>query len=409
MSERRARGIGVTVVAVSAACLVLTTVFVALGSGHARPTGPGASGGVSGIALSLAGMAFAAVGGLLSSRVPSNRIGWIFSLTGVAISLSILGSSYASYAVFVTAPRLAGARLGVLFSNVAGPPCFGLVGAALLLFPTGRVPSPRWRAALWLSLGGSAIVMLGYLLRPGGGDPPFESVSNPLGIRGTLGLMDALTGFGWMFMGLGVVLAAVAMVGRLRRSRGFERQQLKWIALAAAVVGVVIGLDEVTYFASVEGVDSLRDTLLGLALATFPVAAGIAILRYRLYDIDVVINRALVYGFLTAILAGTYLGSVLLLQLALDRVTSGSSLAVAVSTLAVAALFRPARSRIQAVVDRRFYRHKYDAARTLENFSTRLREQVDLEALGGELRTVVRDTMQPAHVSLWLRAPEAGR
>ena len=193
---------------------------------------------------------------------------------------------------------------------------------------------------------------------------------------------------------------------RLRRSHGFERQQLKWIALAAAVVGLIVVVDEVSYFAGLEGVDTIRDALLGLGLATFPVAAGIAILRHRLYDIDVVINRTLVYGLLTATLAAAYLGSVLLLQLALDPVTSGSNLAVAVSTLAVAALFRPARARIQAVVDRRFYRHKYDATVTLEEFSARLREQVDLEALGGELRSVVADTMQPAHVSLWLRGAE---
>jgi hypothetical protein len=228
-------------------------------------------------------------------------------------------------------------------------------------------------------------------------------VSNPLGLRGASDLFDALTGFGWLFMGIGVVLAAVAMVRRLRRSRGLEREQLKWIAFAAGVVGVIVALDEISYFANVEGLNSLRDTLLGVGLAAFPLAAGVAILRYRLYDIDVVINRAVVYASLTATLAGAYLGLVLLLQLALDSLTSGSSLAVAVSTLAVAALFRPARARIQAAVDRRFYRRKYDAARTLEDFSARLREQVDLDALGGELRAVVSDTMQPTHVSLWLR------
>ena len=407
MSERGAKRIGGAVAALSTACVVLTAVCVGLGAGHATPGNSALSGGVSTMTLSLAGLAFAVVGGLLASRVPGNAIGRIFCVTGVALSVSILGAAYAKYAVFVASPPLAGGRLAVLLDDVAGPPSFGLVGAALLLFPNGRLPSPRWRPVLWLALAGIGAVMFGYTFRAGGGDPPFDSVSNPIGIPGAHGLMDSLTGFGWLFMGLGVALAAVAMVRRLRRSRGFERLQLKWIAYAAAVVGVIVAVDEITYFASVEGLGALRDTLLGLALATFPVAAGIAILRHRLYDIDVVINRTLVYGALTATLAGVYLGSVLLLQLALDPVTSGSSLAVAVSTLGVAALFRPARSRIQAVVDRRFYRRRYDAARTLEHFSSRLREQVDLEALGGELRAVVADTMQPAHVSLWLRG--AGR
>jgi hypothetical protein len=207
----------------------------------------------------------------------------------------------------------------------------------------------------------------------------------------------------------GVFASGLAMYRRMRRAHGIERLQLKWIAFAASLFAVGFLVISITFFAGLSGttVDTLRTAVLGLGISTIPVAAGIAILRYRLYDIDVVINRTLVYGALTATLAAAYLGSVLLLQLVLRPITEESSLAIAGSTLAVAALFRPARTRIQGAVDRRFFRRKYDAARTLERFGAHLRDEVALDSLSAELRAVVADTMQPAHVSLWLRAPDA--
>ncbi len=195
------------------------------------------------------------------------------------------------------------------------------------------------------------------------------------------------------------VCAVAALVVRFRRSRGIERQQLKWIVSAFVLVGAGLGLT-----AGAHGIFGQWTFFLAMfALAAMPVSVGVAMLRYRLYDIDVVINRALVYGALTAILAGTYLGSVLLLQLALRTFTEGSSLAVAASTLATAALFRPFRARTQAVVDRPFFRRKYDSTRTIQAFAARLRDQVDLGELDSDLRAVVNEALQPAHITLWLR------
>ena len=385
-------------------CLVLgvgTLVLLVIGAGEHTPADGSTFDGSGGLSFVVASRAFATVGAMIATRVPENPIGWIFCLTGVALGVADFGNQYAEHMLFIASDPLAGGRTAALLQELGLAPSFGLLSLALLLFPDGRSPSGRWRAVVWLALAGIGLSVIGAALRPGPFVEPFDSVSNPIGISGLLGLMDSFLGFGFIFTLLSVVLAAIAMRARLRRSRGVEREQLKWLVLAAAVTGVAVVGSLALYLAA--GIDVGGVAVLGLGFSAFPLAAGAAILRYRLYDIDVVINRTLVYGALTATLALTYLGSVLMLQLALSGVTESSGLAVAASTLGVAALFRPARARIQEAVDRRFYRSKYDAARTLERFGTRLRNEVDLDALGSELRVVVAETMQPASVSLWFR------
>jgi hypothetical protein len=378
--------------------VLATLVLLAFGAGHATPADSFGLSGYGGVAFAVAALAFATVGALVVARVPGNAIGPIFCVTGGIIGVGDLVFQYADRALFISPDRLPGGSIAAWLQNFGLPPAFGLLGVALLVFPDGRLPSRRWRPALWLAVAGIALNTLGYALRPGPLDDPFASVTNPVGVAGTFELMDALSGFGWMFMGASVGLAAAATPIRLGRARGRERAQLKWLAFATAITGVAVVSDVTSYFVAAEGIGELRDVVLAIGFAVFPLAAGAAILRYRLYDIDVVINRALVYGALTATLAATYLVVVLLVGLAVGR----SGLAVAVSTLAVAALFRPARARIQDAVDRRFYRRRYDAALTLEAFGTRLRDEVDLEAVGGALNAAVRDTVQPAHLSLWL-------
>jgi hypothetical protein len=358
----------------------------------------------------VAALGYIAVGRLLTLRRPDNAVGWVIAWTGVILAATSATDSYLkgaaagdqSLAVQLTA------LLNALIWNVWLWP---LVAIALpLLFPDGRLPSRRWRWFAWLAAAGTLLATLGAVIDPGTIDAAdVKDAENPLGVAGAAGVASALGGMGTALQVIGVFGAGAAIVVRLRRSSGIERLQLKWFAYVGAVLVVSFALlIPVSSFGEDSAWVQIGGPVVwftGLAMIAFgiPLATGVAVLRYRLYEIDVVINRTLVYAALTATLAAAYLGSVLLLQLALGPVTSGSSLAVALSTLGVAALFRPARARIQATVDRRFYRSRYDAARTLEHFSARLREQVDLEALGGQLREVVTETMQPAHVSLWLR------
>ena len=396
-----ARRLAIPALALCLGMAALSSVLLVMGPG--RTLRGDIFGGLGGASFVLLSLAFAVVGAIVARRVPGNRMGCVLYATGLVTGAFILAYEYGDHGLYAVSPPLPAAKTAAWLSGAPGEAVAGMFGIAVLLFPDGQLPSRRWRMAGAVAVLGTALLALSTALRPGSTGDPFAAVDNPIGVPGTRGLMTAVEMAGWYLAVAGIALGAVAMVVRRRRSSGVERQQLKLVLAVGSIVAATTFLSMTSWFIWPHGHLQARMAVIGVGLAAFPVAAGVAIMRYRLYDIDVVVNRALVYGALTAILAAAYLACVLVLQLALGPVTSGSSLAVAASTLAVAALFRPARSRIQGVVDRRFYRRKYDAARTLEGFSARLREQVDLDALGGELRGVVAETMQPAHVSLWLR------
>jgi hypothetical protein len=385
-------------------CLALavgTLVLLALGAGEHTPADGSTFEGWAGLSFVAASLAFGSVGAMIAARVPENPIGWIFCLAGVLLGVADFGNQWADQMLFIASDPLPGGRTAAWLQQLGLAPSFGLLALSLLLFPDGKLPSRRWRPVLWLALAGIGLFVIGGTLGPGPLVEPFENVSNPVGIPGSRGVMDTAVGLGFLLTVASVGLAGLGIRARLKRSRGVAREQLKWLAFAAAVAGVAVVGQLVAYIAV--GIDLGGSAALGLGFTVFPVAAGAAILRYRLYDIDVVINRALVYGALTIALGTAYLGTVLLLQLALQPLTRDSQLAIAVSTLAVAALFRPARARIQQAVDHRFFRRRYDSARTLERFSAQIRREVELNAVSATLRSVVDDTMQPAHVSLWLR------
>ena len=387
-----------------AICVVLTLASLVLAAIDWRVPVAG-SGSISNTVyafLEVGFLAFPTVGALVAARYPGNSIGWIFCAVGVTVTASGFAQEYGVRALIADPGSLPlGVEMAWLSEWLFLP---GLILAGtllLLLFPDGRLPSPRWRPVSWLA--GVAIVALSLssALEPGPlPEDPFKFVQNPFGVEGVKTLIGTLAVFWFVMMAVGVA-AAFALARRFRRARAEERAQLKWFALAGALLVASIVLSAITFKYAAE----IGQVLILIAAISIPVTAGVAILKYRLYEIDLIIRRTLVYGALSALLAGLYFGIVLALQQAFSPITQGLELAVAGSTLAVAALFRPARRRIQDIVDRRFYRSKVDAARTLEAFSARLRREIDLEALSGALRSAVDETMRPAHASLWLRSP----
>jgi hypothetical protein len=373
----------------------------------ARPSGDwGTASQLGGLVLFLPFLAFPLVGALVASKRPHNPIGWICLAAGLfwmhIVLESSLPSDFGPYPVTIDA----------LTQSLWVPPV-GLLGIyMILLFPDGKLPSRRWRPFAWFA--GVVMVLASVVLTIGPGDlPGHPGVANPFGLEGYPVASQVLPGV-VALLPVCILASAASLVWRYRHSGGEVRQQIKWVAFAASFVGLAYGTtliagllfapDALTSEESPLWMGLLQNAIL-MSYAGVPIAVGVAVLRYRLYDIDLIINRALVYGSLTALLAATYLGGVVGLQSVFRALTGQESqLAVVASTLAIATLFVPLRRRVQGFVDRRFYRSKYDAAKTLAAFNARLRDETDLEALSNDLVGVAMGTVQPEHVSLWLRS-----
>jgi hypothetical protein len=335
------------------------------------------------------------VGAVLASRRPRHPVGWL--LLALAMSVIVLGicDAYAAYGLLARPGSLPGAAWAAVYVNESWVVLSTLLGFVLLLTPTGSLPSPRWRwwAGLVVAAAVAAMVVDTEPL-----DPPYQAVAvqflvpdGPVAAVATLSTVITL---------LGLLVAAGSLVLRFRRARGVERLQLRWVTMAAALAGLAVAVILVTWATIGSAAQPLWEWVTGAYLVALPLATGASILRYRLYDLDRIISRTLAYALLTVLLGLGYAAVALVLGQLLGR---DSSLAVAGATLAVAATFQPARRRVQAAVDRRFNRRRYDAARTIAAFSARLRAQVDLDTLSAELLAVAGQTMQPTTATLWLR------
>ena len=354
----------------------------------------------------LAMVSGATVGAVLASRRPWHPVGWLLLALALSLTATAAAAQYLTWGLLVRPGALPAARLVALYYPAIGFTALTLIGFLLLLTPTGSLPSPRWR--WWARVMAAVPVVLVAVVTLVGGplDPRYLALGGPFDLRGLGGVLLLAHLVALALTVLAVVVAAASLVGRFGRARGVERLQLRWVAFAAALV-VLAGVVVLASLAiGVPGATTLFSIGLGPCLVVLPLATGAAILRYRLYDLDRIISRTLAYGLLTVLLGGGYAAVVLGLGQRLGG--RQSSLVVAGATLAVAALFQPARRRVQALVDRRFNRRRYDAVETIQAFSARLHQQVDLTTLTAELLGVVEQTMQPTSVSLWLRPSVSG-
>jgi hypothetical protein len=398
---------------ICALCLGLATidlVLVALNSSHPDVHIP-----EPWIGHTVSAVAFSLVGAVVGSRRPENPIGWLFCAIGVFAAIVLLSSEYAAYALVAQPGTLPGGLAMVWIRAWVWVPYVGLFVLLFLVFPEGWPQSRalRWFASLVLFVIAYGTVLAAF--SPGPIDAIGGAVDNPLGMEtlGGVGTNSAVGPLESVLYVLGIV-AAASLFGRMRRARGVQRQQIKWFTYATVVlVGGVVLSFTVSEATGVSWLGEIGFVLRMVGLAGLPMAIGIAVLRYRLYNIDQIINRTLVYSSLTAMLAALYFVGIVVLQRVFVALTGQeSTLAVVASTLLIAASFTPLRQLIQGFIDRRFYRSNYDARKTMETFSATLRNETNLDAVSDDLVGVVRETMQPEHVSLWWRrdtTPKGGQ
>jgi hypothetical protein len=402
-----------------ALCAALSVVSLVYGwlSRSLDQSGASWSGGgvLPGALLVATVFAFPVAGMLIVTRRPGNRIGWLLLAIGVGWGVSN-ATSYSDYVLRLHHPLPGGAALAAIGSSFWIVP-IGLMGTFLiLLFPDGHLPGHRWRVVAWVSGAAIGIGLIDGALTPGSlKGAGYPGATNPYGVESLATVLDYAK-LAIILVPVMMVASAAALIVRFRRARGHARLQIKWLAAAAGFVTVfylVVELTSVILYPSSQHAPSwliVLQTAVLLSFGLIPAAIGIAILRHRLFDIDLIVRRTIVYAVLVACLAVIYLVGVYAIE-AVVRGVSGSSgtLAVTLSTLAVALAFQPLRHRIQRAVDRRFYRAGYDAGRTLDAFSARLRDQIDLDTLSSDVLAVVGEALHPAHAALWLRPTEDER
>lgn len=418
----RRRWVPLALGAVVAALAAATAAFVAAGWGlcDARWQVPGSNGaeacarmiaanaiGVPSEFLSMAalGLFIGAIGAVVARKRPQNAVGWWLLATGVLLVVNPISTLYANHALNEDPGSLPLGMVAALISQAAGGPII-FIGFifVFLLFPSGHLLTARWRWVAAAAIAGFGFTTLGGTLETDLRVAPLDD--NPIAWGWLQEVRDLPEMIAGILMLVAVTGSLVSMVVRYRRSRGEERQQMRWITWSAGLFA--LSLIVAPIFWATPSLEPLWGFLFVLSVGSIPVTAAIAILKYRLYEIDVIVNRTLVYAVLTSILGSAYLATVVILQSVLEPLTQESDIAVAGSTLAVAALFRPLRGRVQQFIDQRFYRRKYNAALTVEAFSKRLRDEVDLEVLTDDLVTMVGETLQPRHATLWLRAGASG-